>query len=117
MSYGLCLSYRREARHCGEIRLLVCKLPIRGQLLGCCELWHKDVTVQAGPALCWFKLWTDGVSPTLCDCCCREALPEEVMDRALRVHHITVRTVGRKYSAYESATEGNKFHMAFAPHA
>eukprot|EP00198_Chlamydomonas_reinhardtii_P003875 XP_001693211.1 predicted protein [Chlamydomonas reinhardtii] len=43
-----------------------------------------------------------------------EALPEEVMDRALRVHHITVRTVGRKYSAYESATEGDSFILAFA---
>ncbi|KAG2436846.1 hypothetical protein HXX76_006366 [Chlamydomonas incerta] len=43
-----------------------------------------------------------------------EALPEEVMDRALRVHHITVRTVGRKFYAYESATEGDSFILAFA---
>ncbi|KAG2444141.1 hypothetical protein HYH02_009081 [Chlamydomonas schloesseri] len=43
-----------------------------------------------------------------------EALPEEAMDRALRVHHITVRTVGRKFYAYESATVRDSFILVFA---
>ncbi|KAG2444126.1 hypothetical protein HYH02_009066 [Chlamydomonas schloesseri] len=43
-----------------------------------------------------------------------EALPEEVMDRALRTHHITVRTVGIFYNAYESATVSDSFILAFA---
>eukprot|EP00198_Chlamydomonas_reinhardtii_P003881 XP_001693217.1 predicted protein [Chlamydomonas reinhardtii] len=43
-----------------------------------------------------------------------EALPEEVMDRALRTHHVTVRTVGIFFGAYESATEGDSFILAFA---
>ncbi|KAG2494775.1 hypothetical protein HYH03_007019 [Edaphochlamys debaryana] len=43
-----------------------------------------------------------------------ESLPEAAMDAALRTHHATVRTVGVLWGAYESATEGDSFVLAFS---
>ncbi|KAG2497722.1 hypothetical protein HYH03_004458 [Edaphochlamys debaryana] len=43
-----------------------------------------------------------------------EALPEAVLDRALRTHHRVVRTTSSLYRGYESATEGDSFILAFA---
>ncbi|GFR41382.1 hypothetical protein Agub_g2065 [Astrephomene gubernaculifera] len=42
-----------------------------------------------------------------------EALPEQVMDAALRVHHRVVRAALLAHSGYESATEGDSFIAAF----
>ncbi|KAG2495779.1 hypothetical protein HYH03_006024 [Edaphochlamys debaryana] len=43
-----------------------------------------------------------------------EALPEEVMARALSLHHRTVRRLLVKHAGYESSTEGDSFILAFA---
>ncbi|GFR47140.1 hypothetical protein Agub_g8830 [Astrephomene gubernaculifera] len=42
-----------------------------------------------------------------------EALPEDVMDAALRTHHAVVRQALGKHAGYESATEGDSFILAF----
>lgn len=56
-------------------------------------------------AVWWYASTSTAAFPSALSYC-REALPEEVMDRALRTHHVTVRTVGIFFGAYESATEG-----------
>ncbi len=48
-----------------------------------------------------------------CTCSCRETLPMEAMDEAIRLHNTLVRKLLAKYHGYESATEGDAFIMGF----
>jgi hypothetical protein len=42
-----------------------------------------------------------------------EALPQDVMDAAIREHHAVIRRLLLRHGGYESATEGDSFILAF----
>ncbi|KAG2497707.1 hypothetical protein HYH03_004444 [Edaphochlamys debaryana] len=79
----------------------------RGRAAGA-SYWALVEAPPPGPATCIAVTDIEGSTSLW------EALPEAVLDRALRTHHCVVRTTSSRYRGYESATEGDSFILAFA---
>ncbi|KAG2497706.1 hypothetical protein HYH03_004443 [Edaphochlamys debaryana] len=82
---------------------------VRGRGRGAgASYWALVEAPPPGPATCIAVTDIEGSTSLW------EALPEAVLDRALRTHHRVVRTTSSLYRGYESATEGDSFILAFA---
>ncbi|KAG2494763.1 hypothetical protein HYH03_007008 [Edaphochlamys debaryana] len=69
--------------------------------------WALVEAPKPGPATCIAVTDIEGSTSLW------EALPEAVLDGALRTHHRVVRTASALHRGYESATEGDSFILVF----